>query len=178
MEAQIQIFENEQFRIRYYVDKDGTIMFNAEDVARYLGFVEKEKISSSGEKYIRWQRFNRYVNEIKANSHSPLMEKFSTPLGKDDFIPENLVYRLAMKANNEKAEKFQAWIADEVAPSIRKHGYYISPNADIDFTAADTLSLKEKVEVLLRGAALTNLDRLRNQLIREAALIATGKKMV
>ena len=174
MEAQIQIFENEQFRIRYYVDKDGTIMFNAEDVARYLGFTQIK----NGVEYVRWETVNRYVNEIKAKSFSQTFEKIPVPLGKDDFIPENLVYRLAMKANNEKAEKFQAWIADEVAPSIRKHGYYISPNADIDFTAADTLSLKEKVEVLLRGAALTNLDRLRNQLIREAALIATGKKMV
>lgn len=174
MEAQIQIFENEQFRIRYYVDKDGTIMFNAEDVARYLGFTQIK----NGVEYVRWETVNRYVNEIKSKSFSQTFEKIPVPLGKDDFIPENLVYRLAMKANNEKAEKFQAWIADEVAPSIRKHGYYISPNADIDFDAADTLSLKEKVEVLLRGAALTNLDRLRNQLIREAALIATGKKMV
>ena len=46
--------------------------------------------------------------------------------GHDDFIPENIFYRLAMKAKNEVAEKFQAKVADEIIPSIRKHGGYIS----------------------------------------------------
>jgi anti-repressor protein len=45
-------------------------------------------------------------------------------VGKDDFIPENVFYRLAMKANNETAEKFQALVADEIIPSIRKTGSY------------------------------------------------------
>ena len=40
------------------------------------------------------------------------------------YIPENIFYRLAMKAKNETAERFQAWIADEVIPSIRKSGMY------------------------------------------------------
>ena len=47
--------------------------------------------------------------------------------GKDDFIPENVFYRLAMKAKNETAERFQAFIADEVIPSIRRHGVYMTP---------------------------------------------------
>ena len=32
-----------------------------------------------------------------------------------------------MKAKNEAAERFQAKIADEVIPSIRKHGAYMTP---------------------------------------------------
>lgn len=47
--------------------------------------------------------------------------------GKDDFIPENVFYRLAMKAKNETAERFQAFIADEIIPSIRRHGAYMTP---------------------------------------------------
>ena len=47
--------------------------------------------------------------------------------GHDEFIPENIFYRLAMKAKNEAAEAFQAKIADEVIPSIRKHGAYMTP---------------------------------------------------
>jgi phage antirepressor YoqD-like protein len=53
-------------------------------------------------------------------------------LGKDglpDFIPENIFYRLAMKAKNETAERFQALVADEIIPSIRKHGAYLAPEA-------------------------------------------------
>ena len=31
-----------------------------------------------------------------------------------------------MKAKNETAEKFQAVVADEILPSIRKHGAYMT----------------------------------------------------
>ena len=46
-----------------------------------------------------------------------------------DFIPENMFYRLAMKASNAAAEKFQAKVADEILPSIRKHGAYLTVQA-------------------------------------------------
>ena len=45
------------------------------------------------------------------------------------FIPENIFYRLAMKAKNETAERFQALVADEILPSIRKRGMYATPQA-------------------------------------------------
>lgn len=32
-----------------------------------------------------------------------------------------------MKAKNETAERFQALVADEIIPSIRKHGAYMTP---------------------------------------------------
>lgn len=54
--------------------------------------------------------------------------KFSTEVSKDTFIPENIFYRLAMKARNEVAEAFQAKVADEILPSIRKHGIYATDN--------------------------------------------------
>ena len=46
--------------------------------------------------------------------------------GYDEYIPESVFYRLAMKAKNEVAEAFQAKIAEEVIPSIRKHGAYMT----------------------------------------------------
>lgn len=54
--------------------------------------------------------------------------KFSTEVSKDTFIPENIFYRLAMKARNEVAEAFQAKVADKILPSIRKHGIYATDN--------------------------------------------------
>lgn len=45
-----------------------------------------------------------------------------------DYISENIFYRLAMKAKNAVAEAFQAKIADEVIPSIRRHGAYMTPD--------------------------------------------------
>ena len=50
---------------------------------------------------------------------------FATSGKRPEFIPENVFYRLAMKAKNETAVKFQAKVADEIIPSIRKTGGYV-----------------------------------------------------
>lgn len=94
-------------------EMDGTAYLKLENVARGLGFTQEK----NGVEYVKWERVNAYLNEFG----------FSPLVGKDGYIPENMFYRLAMKAKNEAAEKFQAFIADEVIPSIRKHGAYMTP---------------------------------------------------
>lgn len=93
-------------------EKDGVAYLKLETVARGLGFVDNSK----GAEYVRWNSVRQYLSEIG----------FSQEVAKDSFIPENVFYRLAMKAKNEAAEHFQAKIADEVIPSIRKHGAYMT----------------------------------------------------
>ena len=94
-------------------EKDGTAYLKLDTVARGLGFTQ---IAASGNEVVRWERVRKYLSE------------FGIPTcGDADFIPENVFYRLAMKAKNETAERFQAFIADEVIPSIRKHGAYMTP---------------------------------------------------
>lgn len=81
-------------------EKDGTAYLNAEDAARGLGFIQmKDNVE-----YVRWDRVNQYLQEFN----------FSPLVGKDDYIPENIFYRLAMKAKNEVAEKFQAKVAENI----------------------------------------------------------------
>lgn len=100
--------------VRGYLDKEtGTAYLNAEDVARGFGFTEIK----SGVEYVMWRRVNRYLDEFGFSAH----------VSKDDFLPENMVYRLGFKASNEAAQKFQAVLADEVLPAIRKHGAYMTP---------------------------------------------------
>lgn len=91
-------------------EKDGTAYLSLEAVARGLGFT---RVKNDTE-YVMWDRVDKYLSEIG----------FHTCVERPDFIPENIFYRLAMKAKNEAAERFQAKIADEVIPSIRKHGMY------------------------------------------------------
>ena len=94
-------------------EKDGTAYLKLDTVARGLGFTQ---IAASGNEVVRWERVRKYLSE------------FGIPTcGDADFIPENVFYRLAMKAKNETAERFQAFIADEVIPSIRRHGVYMTP---------------------------------------------------
>ena len=93
-------------------EKDGTAYLKLETVARGLGFTDKK----DGVEYVRWARVEKYLSELN----------FATCGERPEFIPENVFYRLAMKAKNEVAEKFQAKVADEIIPSIRKHGGYIA----------------------------------------------------
>jgi len=111
-------------------ENNGTAYLKLETVARGLGFTQKK----NGVEYIIWKRVFNYLQEVN----------FSTQVGKDDFIPENVFYRLAMKAKNKVAEAFQAKIADEVIPSIRRTGSYGVPN---DIAQTMTL-LAESVNLL------------------------------
>lgn len=126
MDKQIITIQN----VRVYLDAQGTAWLNVEDVARGLGFTE----AKNGVEYVMWRRVNGYLAEFG----------FSAQVSKDDFIPENMFYRLAMKANNETAQIFQAKVADEILPSIRKTGMYIAPNKITgDMVIALGLRMKE-----------------------------------
>lgn len=95
--------------VRGYIDEKGTAWLNLEDVAKGLGFTQiKNK-----KEYIRWERVAQYLKEIA----------FPTS-GENDYIPENVFYKLCMKADNEVARKFQDRVCDEILPSIRKYGMY------------------------------------------------------
>lgn len=93
-------------------EHNGTAYLKLEAVARGLGFTT---VATSGNEVVRWKRVEGYLKDLGVPT-----------CGHDDFIPENIFYRLAMKAKNEVAEKFQAKVADEIIPSIRKHGGYIA----------------------------------------------------
>ena len=102
-------------------EQDGTAYLKLEDVARGLGFTQ----TKNGLEYIRWDRVESYLADFG----------FPHKWGKDDFIPENVFYRLAMKANNPVAEKVQALVADEIIPSIRKTGSYTMPKLSKEMQA-------------------------------------------
>lgn len=91
-------------------EKDGTAYLKLENVARGLGFT---RTAASGNEVVMWSRVEGYLEDLGVHT-----------CAHDDFIPENIFYRLAMKAKNETAEKFQALVADEIIPSIRRNGMY------------------------------------------------------
>ena len=101
-----------------YIDANQVAWLNVEDVARGLGFVmvRKERVTTSGDSYeaVRWDRVNGYLREFGFISTSGDSVKAG------DYIPENMFYRLAMKANNEIAQVFQAKVADEILPTLRR----------------------------------------------------------
>lgn len=111
---EIKLFENEEMgaSVRTMLNDDGSVSVNAEDTAIGFGWTQEK----NGKTYVRWETFHGYCKEIG----------FSQNVGKDDYIPESLFYRLGMKASNARADRFQNWLAMEVIPSIRKNGGYIA----------------------------------------------------
>lgn len=112
----LQIFNNENLglKVRAMLNGDGSISVNAEDTAVGFGWTQIQTKNGKPYTSIRWERMNAFSADCG----------FPHEWGKDDYIPESLFYRLAMKASNERAEKFQNWLAIEVIPEIRKTGGY------------------------------------------------------
>ena len=105
--------------VRGYIDKKGTAWLNLEDVARGLGFIKREV--KNGKKYerVNKQALKGWLIEFGIiNSEDDLPE----------YIQENVFYKLCMKADNEVARKFQDRVCDEILPSIRKTGMYLTDN--------------------------------------------------
>ena len=99
-------FEGNEVPVKLVNDQ---LVFDAETVAKSVGLTT---IAKSGNAVVRWNRVRKYLN-------SPEVEK-------GDFITEPQMYRLAIKANNKTAERFQDWVTNEVLPSIRRHGAYMT----------------------------------------------------
>jgi len=131
--------------VRGYIDENGTAQLNLEDISRGLGFTQQK----NGVEYIRRETVQGYLSDLG----------FSQLVGKAGFVPENVFYRLAMKARNETAEAFQAKVADEILPSIRKHGAYMTPQTiertlnDPDFIIGLATRLKEEQTARLAAEA-------------------------
>ena len=89
--------------IKGYIDENGTVYLHIEDVARGLGFTQ---VSSNGNEVVRWKRVNNYLGEFGYIPTSGDGNKIQAGRCSNTFIPENIFYRLAMKAKNETAEKF------------------------------------------------------------------------
>lgn len=136
-------------------EQNGVAYLRLENVARGLGFTQEK----NGVEYVRWETIRAYLSDLG----------FSQLVGKDDFIPENIFYRLAMKAKNETAEKFQALVADEIIPSIRKNGIYATDNVideilnNPDFGIELLTKLKQerqaRVEAERKNAILTHVNK-------------------
>lgn len=107
---ELQIFSNKAFGSMRVVEQDGQPWFVASDVARALGY----------------ERPNDAIN-----AHCKKVNKFSYGDSQPqpyNIIPESDVYRLIMRSNLPDAERFQDWLVEEVLPTIRRHGAYLTPD--------------------------------------------------
>lgn len=117
--SEIQLFENESFKVRTATDENGNPVFCAKDVATCLGYVNTKDAISKHCKGVAI----RYPLQTAGGVQQVR------------FISEGDLYRLIASSKLESAQKFESWIFDEVVPSIRRHGMYATPQ-----TVEDMLS--------------------------------------
>lgn len=119
----LQIFNSEEFGDIRTAEIDGKPYFVGTDVAKALG----------------------YSNPRKAIlDHCKGVTKRDTPTTSGvqsmSYINEGDLYRLIMKSKLPSAEKFEAWVMDEVLPTIRKTGSYQKP-----------MTTAEQIQLLAQG---------------------------
>ena len=106
---QMEIFSNQEFGSIRTFEQDGKVLFCGKDIAKALGY-------------------QRTADAITAHCKGVCV--LPTPsnggIQRMKFIPEGDVYRLIVHSKLPSAERFERWVFDEVLPSIRKHGAYIT----------------------------------------------------
>ena len=108
---ELQIFENPMFGTIRTLEENGKVLFCAKDVAMALGY-------------------KNTTEAIGRHCRGVVKRNLTDSLGRDqetNFISEGDIYRLAAKSELPGADDFEKWIFDEVLPSIRKHGAYMTP---------------------------------------------------
>lgn len=107
--ANIEIFKNEEFGSVRIIEEDGKYLFCASDVAKALGYSRPNDAVA------------RHCRATVKRS-SPISGKIQ----EINFIPEGDVYRLIVHSKLPSAERFERWVFDEVLPSLRANGIYIT----------------------------------------------------
>ncbi len=111
----LQVFSNSEFgQIRATTTETGKPIFCLADVAKALGYSNPPKAVIDHYKGVT------VLETPTKNQHGTIVFQ------KIKFGKEGDVYRLVMRSKLPEAEKFQDWVTDEVLPSVRKHGAYMT----------------------------------------------------
>lgn len=110
---ELMIFNSPEFGEIRTIEENGKVLFCGSDAAKALGYAKPQ-------------------NAIDRHCKGALKRGIPHPQSPGKtiemlFIPEGDIYRLAAKSELPEAERFESWIFDEVLPSIRKHGAYMTP---------------------------------------------------
>ena len=108
----IEIFNSAEFGRVRIIEEDGNYLFCAKDVAEALGYAVPRKAIHDHCRYV-----------LKRNVPHPQSESKSVQMM---FVSEGDVYRLIVHSKLPSAERFERWVFDEVLPSLRKNGIYIT----------------------------------------------------
>lgn len=122
-------FRFESYSIRVVTSTKGEIWFVGKDIAAALGYADEADAIS---------KHCKRSKPLKDITSGVLPEGLP---GNAKLIQEPDMYRLIMRSKLPSAEKFEAWVFEEVLPSIRKTGSYSISQARAQL-ARDTARLE------------------------------------
>jgi prophage antirepressor-like protein len=144
-----QVFDHEMFGSIQIVTIEGKEMFGATQVALALGYKDPNSA------------VRQHCKSEGAVIH-PVLTSGGTQQMK--FISEGNVYRLIARSKLPGAVAFERWVFDEILPSIRKNGMYV------------TDSLLDDPELLLKTVTRLAEER-RARIVAESRLIEQAPKV-
>lgn len=165
MENNIEIFNKKEFGEVRATSIDGEAYLMLADVCRVLG------IKNSRQAKTRLSEKGVINTDIQTNGG----------IQKADFINESNLYKLIFQSRKAKAEKFSDWVTEEVLPSIRKTGAYMTPDtiekmiANPDFSIKLLEELKEQQEINASLEKENNMLVIKNQFLETDAEINKPK---
>lgn len=138
----LQIFNNTEFGDVRTTEINGQIYFVGSDVAKALGYGEPHKAISRHCKGGTKHPIGVQTG-VKADG-TPALQEVEMLI-----IPESDIYRLIIKSKLPNAERFERWVMEEVLPSIRKSGGYISGQeqmSDAELMAKALMVAQKQIE--------------------------------
>lgn len=152
-QANVKLFEKEEFGKVRVVMQGEDPWFVARDVAKALGYEDPADAV---------QRHCKKANDSNMG--------VSPGVPSPKIIPESDVYRLVMRSNLPRAVEFQDWICEEVIPSIRKTGGYLIAKPD------DTPEAILARAVLVAQDTIRRIEAERDEAIRTKAEIGSRRE--
>lgn len=111
-ENKFEIFNSAEFgSVRTLETTDGKVLFCGADVANALGYTNSRKALADHCK-------SKGVTKCDTLTNGGIQEL--------TYIDEGNLYRLITHSKLPNAERFESWVFDEVLPTIRKHGAYMT----------------------------------------------------
>ena len=110
--SMMEVFNNSEFGSVRVIQEGERILLCGRDVALALGYATPQKAIRDHCRYV-----------LKRNIPHPQSPDKLIELS---FLTEGDVYRLIMGSKLPGAERFERWVFDEVLPSIRKQGFYMT----------------------------------------------------
>ncbi len=157
---QMEIFKNPEFGSIRTFEQDDKVLFCGTDIAAALGYTNPRKAVRDHTRGGTKRPIG--VQTGKKADGTPAVQMVEML-----FIPEGDVYRLIVHSKLPSAERFERWVFDEVLPSIRKHGAYI--------TREKLWEVATSPEAMMKLCSDLLAEREKNAALREENAMLEGK---